>query len=492
MRSGVAPPPTQAYPWPVTQQSQHYPLASQQLQRQTAQMAQPATSTYTGFQPSYLAPPVARPTSTTLPHAATTAAAEPQQPPAAQQQQGAGGKDHKSSDENFQGLNKTPAEQAANRAAVGMADPEIAAFLAEAEFISLGNYCGIGYGLESVGLRKNAYPFDWVRSPARGIIQLFNNDFKDFFTYGSTEQTDHGPAFHNTAWGGSFWHHDIQNEKVKASFQRRIDRILGRGDVPDTVPRVFVRTLNSTSELASCVELHRTLQAKFSKTKVYLLVLVEMQDEAASLRLAGPAGDRIFFHRVPVSFAMTADIGVRAKGYLPGITAAVRYWVTGKGMPVQNIKEFRQLHDAFDAFEGKDPATQLYAPVRIPATPPTPMPPAVVFSPPPTVASGSHPGMMAAVAGKTAEKGGLSSAATPPAASPAHPGMIEGIGSLRAGQLQQPSFAVQAPQAGSFYAPPAAAGPGGSSNSGSLLLPPAGGSLRSGSWLLPPVAVNSF
>eukprot|EP00403_Amphidinium_massartii_P030378 CAMPEP_0178405632 /NCGR_PEP_ID=MMETSP0689_2-20121128/18500_1 /TAXON_ID=160604 /ORGANISM="Amphidinium massartii, Strain CS-259" /LENGTH=489 /DNA_ID=CAMNT_0020026655 /DNA_START=79 /DNA_END=1548 /DNA_ORIENTATION=+ len=304
--------------------------------------------------------------------------AQPQQQPQQQSQQQVQAPVARQDIDAFMEGSKNPADQEAKRASLGLTAPPLASFLANAEFISIGNFCAVANALEALGLRKQAYPFDWVRSPAKGIIHLFNNKFSDFFQYGATQLTgDHGVAYTNTAWGGSFWHHDIQDPKVKASFQRRIDRILGKGDVPDTVPRVFVRTLNSSDEIGLCLDLHKALQKAFKKTTVYLLLLLDMQDQTGPLRLAGSAGDNILFYRIPLSAAMTADINVRAQGYWPALAFAVRYWACRQDA-VSELPSLQQLKDCVDGFDGGDPAVQLYAPRRLPTTPPTPMPPPVL------------------------------------------------------------------------------------------------------------------
>jgi len=268
-------------------------------------------------------------------------------------------------DEGFVGLKKSGGEVQMNLASCGLSDPALAAFLQNTEFISLGNYCAVSYATEALGLRKAAGPLDWVRSPIRGIIQLFQTGFSNFTSYGQTKPTEHGPAFLQTQWGGSFWHHDITQEKIKASQQRRCARVMGRGDVPPTKPRCFLRTLNGTTEVDACVELHRALQRAFSQTKVYLLILMDMQDPSAqpTLRLAGPEGENILFHRIPISDSMSGDINVRAKGYFPAIATAVRYWATRQGN-IGVVPSLQALEDLVDPYEGGDPAFALYAPTR--------------------------------------------------------------------------------------------------------------------------------
>jgi hypothetical protein len=51
----------------------------------------------------------------------------------------------------------------------------------QVEYISLGKDCCIAYHLEKLGLRKHAYPFDWLKAKTMGhIYTLIKNDFLDF------------------------------------------------------------------------------------------------------------------------------------------------------------------------------------------------------------------------------------------------------------------------------------------------------------------------
>lgn len=47
-------------------------------------------------------------------------------------------------------------------------------------YISLGSNCSITYQLSKFGLRKQAYPFDWVKITISQLIQILNEDFHDY------------------------------------------------------------------------------------------------------------------------------------------------------------------------------------------------------------------------------------------------------------------------------------------------------------------------
>jgi len=260
----------------------------------------------------------------------------------------------------------------------------IAMFMAQCEFVSIGNFCAISKLLWQFGLRGAAYPFDWVRSPATGIIHCFNTRFADFFQFANTKDAgQHGISFQNTAWGGSFWHHNILDPEVRNAFQRRIERILGLADVPPSKPRVFVRTMNSSEEIDVTLQLNETLRRAFPGTKVYLLILLDMQDAVGPVRIAGPQGDDLLFYKIPLAAAFTTTIDEREHGYWEALVFAIRLWAC-KADPVSEVPSLAHVKAACDPFDGNNPAVELYAPRRLMGLPPpAPLPPTV---PPPPVA----------------------------------------------------------------------------------------------------------
>ena len=49
------------------------------------------------------------------------------------------------------------------------------------KYISLGGWCGTTMSLRGNKLYNDAYPFDHVRSTFNGIVDCFENDFKNYF-----------------------------------------------------------------------------------------------------------------------------------------------------------------------------------------------------------------------------------------------------------------------------------------------------------------------
>lgn len=259
-------------------------------------------------------------------------------------------------------------EVAARRARLGLDEPTLAAFAEQCEFISLGNFCGVARGLQALGLKRRAYPFDWVRSPLWGVMHCLETDFEDFLTFTNVRSDpEHGlRIFQASRWGGSFWHHNPSEPNVKASMVRRIERLLGLGGEDQlSRPRVFVRAANSTQELEAAVQLHDRLAKLLPEAGVYLLVLVDFQLGTGPLRLE--ERERLLFYRLhESSFAQPWSMQRVAESYAEAIVAAVRLWIAWPDAraEVPAFQGVAALMEVFDQFDGGNPASDSFWPRR--------------------------------------------------------------------------------------------------------------------------------
>eukprot|EP00930_Biecheleria_cincta_P007644 TRINITY_DN10888_c0_g1_i2.p1 TRINITY_DN10888_c0_g1~~TRINITY_DN10888_c0_g1_i2.p1 ORF type:complete len:624 (-),score=100.01 TRINITY_DN10888_c0_g1_i2:251-2122(-) len=227
-------------------------------------------------------------------------------------------------------------------AALGLDMADTKAFMDKVEFISLGTFCAISTTLQSLGVRKGAYPFDWVRSPLSGVVHLLNSQFEDFLTYTSSRKEANYHVFCNTRWGGSFWHHDPEAEGTCEEFTRRIERFYGIRGVPTDSSRFFIRALNSTTELSQIRTLLNSLKRCFPNAKNYLLVLIDAQ-QAADFYQVQECGENTLFFCVNKSVWETQphidanNAGVRgvmdraANAYSEGIAKAIMWWSAKSG-----------------------------------------------------------------------------------------------------------------------------------------------------------------
>lgn len=264
----------------------------------------------------------------------------------------------------------------ARRQSLDLNDSKKAAFMENCEFVSLGNFCGVARALQALDAKNKAYPFDWVRSPVEGVIRSLETDFEDFLTF-SMEKDD--PAsklkvFTESRWGGSFWHHNPCDPKTKDDFTRRIERLLGVGDIGPSKTRVFVRAVNSTNELEATTQLHRALQRALPEARVYLLVLIDFQLEAGPLRLAGDrdtSRDLLFYRIHERAFATLPWSMERVcDAYAEAIAFAVGAWCGREGsddavaLQTGTVASLKELNALCDQFHGGSPGSDGFWPRR--------------------------------------------------------------------------------------------------------------------------------
>lgn len=201
-----------------------------------------------------------------------------------------------------------------------------------------------------------------------GVIQCFKTGFSDFLTYSTVQQASESEMFGESQWGGSFWHHDLNDSQVQNAFARRIDRLLGRcADVPASVPRVFVRAVNSTEELGATILLYEALREALPQAKVYLLVLIDLQDSNGLVRLSGRAYDEILFYKL--QHGLFDDHNMRAYGeaYAEAIAFALRAWAGQSNLSAEilEVPSLKDLETACEPFVGGNPANTLFIPRHI-------------------------------------------------------------------------------------------------------------------------------
>jgi len=263
----------------------------------------------------------------------------------------------------------TPETQNAFRTSHGLEHPSALEFMHQSEFVSLGTYCAVTESLEVLGLRKRAYPFDFVRSPIEGVIHCLDSEFEDFLTFTDVKQEGQFKTFTGSRWGGSFWHHDPTTPESKEMFLRRALRLYGQGDVPDTTPRVFVRAINSTQELNSVLRLKDALQRALPRASCYLLLMVDMQATAGPIRLSCPESRNILFYEIHESLWQqhaTGDEMMQAcrEAYAEALAFAIKYWsqCLDPATMIGTCHSLEQLSIALQPFSAGEPANKLFRP----------------------------------------------------------------------------------------------------------------------------------
>lgn len=96
-------------------------------------------------------------------------------------------------------------------------------------FVSLGSNCIAAHVLRACGIRRVAFPFDWIVSHnSEGFLRILEDDFAYFFDHHFLSVVDSGVLL-NTYYrlefihDGNFREH-LTMEKFQSKFQRRIER----------------------------------------------------------------------------------------------------------------------------------------------------------------------------------------------------------------------------------------------------------------------------
>jgi len=253
------------------------------------------------------------------------------------------------------------------RTSLSLDSPDMVALLDQSEFVSLGGFCGVSSALGSLGLRKAAQPFDWVRSSSDGVLQCIETDFRDFLSFKTTRMDSGHKVFEDTCWGGSFWHHDIEEPTTRDQFSRRIERFLCKNqEVQSPAPRFFVRVANSAAEVSGASKLLEALQRTFHRSPVYLLVIMDMQKADCLVRVQDTSS-HLLFHRIHEDLWLNSVVDVSqnmqrvSAAYAKCIAAAVRHWA--KGFLAQYIvPDMATLEVWVDKYDGGDAAKDGYSP----------------------------------------------------------------------------------------------------------------------------------
>ena len=116
------------------------------------------------------------------------------------------------------------------------------------EAVSLGYGCQVAHQLETFGLRKLAYPFDWFHTSYEGLISFIANKGKDFLTLKQINVVGIYPGdprcleVHDLLYGIISYHDFASNPvlmnyaAVKAKYDRRVKRFF---DLLNTNKRVL-------------------------------------------------------------------------------------------------------------------------------------------------------------------------------------------------------------------------------------------------------------
>ncbi len=96
--------------------------------------------------------------------------------------------------------------------------------------IPFGHFCIVKHTLINLGLKYEALPFDYIFSDIYNINECLKNNFIDFLDkkYYIIKYVDNNRyiTYHDKYEKIIFYHHNLSDDNIYKSFQRRVDRIL--------------------------------------------------------------------------------------------------------------------------------------------------------------------------------------------------------------------------------------------------------------------------
>lgn len=250
------------------------------------------------------------------------------------------------------------------RRRVGLDSESIAEFCKNSEFISLGCQCVPARTMQALNLRNASYPFDWARTPVRGVMHLFQTRFQDLFETTGERHVDESTGSYviRMKWGGSCVHHDPEVPKTRADFARRAERLLGSGSVLPSQTRVFVRAANSSNELCESLALFTVLKRALPEARCYLIVLIDLQLVKGPVQ---PAFADVIHYCISKDVYDNGSYSMEkhCEAYAEAIAFAIKAFA-GDADAWRVIREAPQMAAVCQRFTGGDPSKEFFNPVR--------------------------------------------------------------------------------------------------------------------------------
>lgn len=155
-------------------------------------------------------------------------------------------------------------------------------------YISLGHRCYISQILQLKKLRSEAFPFDFIIYSFEGVIDCFQNKFKNFFpkkiicedvfvgkSFPEVDKNGNRKLFRGKY--GSFTHHNLNDKNIIYAFIRRIKRLINYlSSTDDEV--IFLRTVMDDSEIDLLDKFINTIQHIYPKLKFKLFLIYDNKD----------------------------------------------------------------------------------------------------------------------------------------------------------------------------------------------------------------------
>lgn len=119
------------------------------------------------------------------------------------------------------------------------------------EIIPLGFSCMVAQDLEKLGYRNSSFPFDWVISNFKDVIECIENSFSDMLKE-VRQDAEHDNVYHDLNTGVDYYHDFFPNksieeqiEEIRKKYERRITRFYEK--IKETT--LFIRLVRNEGDL---------------------------------------------------------------------------------------------------------------------------------------------------------------------------------------------------------------------------------------------------
>lgn len=121
--------------------------------------------------------------------------------------------------------------------------------------ISLGSFCQVAGSLSRIDRREIAYPFDYIRSNPKMIIDCISNNFSKFLDKKGYIKNNDNDSIGIKEYGSDvFVHHNILDDDVYESFVRRSERFMEK--LESNEKKIFISLFqpwdDTTSAMINC------------------------------------------------------------------------------------------------------------------------------------------------------------------------------------------------------------------------------------------------
>jgi hypothetical protein len=153
------------------------------------------------------------------------------------------------------------------------------------KIISIGDRCLAAHHIRRCGYRTEAYPFDWIYSDLNSISSIIENDFADFMDFNDPYycEINNRMYFKHAKYAKIInHHHDLRNDAVKESFERRAKRfkniLNGIGWV------IFLHISENIVNVDEIEIFKEKLENKHPELKYKIIVLESSEDKIENYR----------------------------------------------------------------------------------------------------------------------------------------------------------------------------------------------------------------